>query len=357
MDKLETIAALSQEFGAAQYVLGGGGNTSCKDEATLWIKPSGIAVADMTPRTFVAVDRAKLAALYSLQPPEAPAAREALVKDLMLAAVRPGSSGRPSVEAPLHDSFDAAFVVHLHPALVNGMTCAGDGEAACGRLFPDALWVPYTDPGYSLSMACRRRMRAYADARGRQPTVVFLQNHGVFVAGDSAGAIRDAYGAIMRALSAAYARAGILAELVIGPGPTDAQMRAAEALLRDALGPDEAAFVRGAGACALAEGPLTPDHVVHSRSYPLIGEPTPDALAAFRNAHGYLPRVIARRSGVFAVGASEKAASLALEFALDGALVRQLAGAFGGVGCMDDAARDFIEHWEVEAYRRAQQER
>ena len=38
------------------YVRGGGGNTSCKDAATLWVKPSGTTLAGMTPDTFVAVE-------------------------------------------------------------------------------------------------------------------------------------------------------------------------------------------------------------------------------------------------------------------------------------------------------------
>jgi hypothetical protein len=55
---------------------------------------------------------------------------------------------------------------------------------------------------------------------------------------------------------------------------------------------------------------------------------------------------------VFGVGPARAVAELALELALDGALVAQLARAFGGVRFMSDRARDFIESWEVEAYRR-----
>ena len=59
-------------------------------------------------------------------------------------------------------------------------------------------------------------------------------------------------------------------------------------------------------------------------------------------------------SGVWGIGPSAKQANLALELALDGALVQQLAAAFGGVQFMGDAARDFIENWEVENYRQGQ---
>ncbi len=100
MDVLDTIAKLSGEYGGPEYVLGGGGNTSCKDEDTLWIKPSGTRVKDMTRDSFVAMDRKKIAELYSMAPTEDAVEREKIVKDMMFAAVVPGSEGRPSVEAP-----------------------------------------------------------------------------------------------------------------------------------------------------------------------------------------------------------------------------------------------------------------
>jgi ribulose-5-phosphate 4-epimerase/fuculose-1-phosphate aldolase len=80
---LETITALSHEFGTSDYVRGGGGNTSCKDEHTLWVKPSGTTLSGLTPETFVAMDRAKLAELYGIEPPTDPSGRETLVKDVM----------------------------------------------------------------------------------------------------------------------------------------------------------------------------------------------------------------------------------------------------------------------------------
>ena len=352
MDILETIVRLSHEFGTPDYVRGGGGNTSCKNTSTLWVKPSGTTLAGMTREAFVAMDRAKMAKLYDAPTPEAPAAREELVKKLMVAAVLPSSSGRPSVEAPLHDVFDAAFVVHTHPALVNGMTCAAEGEATCRRLFPNALWIPYTDPGYSLCMACRRAMNDYAKAHGRQPKTVFIQNHGVFMAADTAEDVRESYHAVMAALQLEYAKAGIAADPAAEPAPPPEARQAVAAQLREVMG-KEAAHVFAGGRCPVAEGPVSPDYIVYARAYPLIGEPTREAVEAFRRTRGYFPSVVAYDDmGLFGVGATEKNARLALEFSQDGALVKQLAEAFGGIRYMDERARDFIDNWEVEAYRR-----
>jgi rhamnose utilization protein RhaD (predicted bifunctional aldolase and dehydrogenase) len=57
---------------------------------------------------------------------------------------------------------------------------------------------------------------------------------------------------------------------------------------------------------------------------------------------------------VFGIGTTQEKALLALEFAQDGALVTQLAEAFGGIKYLSDSSREFIENWEVESYRSKQ---
>ena len=348
---LDTIIDLSHEFGTPDYVKGGGGNTSAKDADTLWVKPSGTTLAGLTAQTMVAMDRAKLGRLYAVPTPSAPAAREALVKDMMAAAVRPESKGRPSVEAPLHDTFSARYVVHTHPALVNGMTCGRDGEAACRRLFPDALWMPYIDPGYTLCMEVRKALKARVARDGREPELLFLENHGLFVAADTAAGIRAAYDRVMRALAAEYRQAGVSAILKTGPAPAAADVTAMTQHLQAALGPDAAGVAAG-GAIPVPAGPISPDHIVYSKSYPLRVSPTAAAVAQYKAKYGYAPKVVVAGGAVWGVGTNAKNAALALEFAQDGALVEQLAAAFGGIRYLSDRARDFIDNWEVESYRR-----
>lgn len=350
MTPLETITQLSHEFGGEEYVRGGGGNTSVKDDSTLWVKPSGTTLLGMQPETFVALDRAKIDELYAAESPEDANAREALVKDLMGKSVRPDSSGRPSVEAPLHNSFRARYVVHTHPALVNGLTCACQGRETAERLFPDALWVPYIDPGYTLCMDVRRMLQDYESERGREPELVLLENHGIFIAGDTPEAIRESYARVMEALRSEYDKAGVAMTLETGPAPAEEKVRAMGEALSGLLSEDAASVV-ASGSFPVADGPISPDHIVYSKSYPLRGEPTAESVEAFCRKHGYTPRLLAVEGAVYGIGKSDKAASLALEFAQDGSLVMQLAGAFGGVQFMSDRARAFIENWEVEAYR------
>ncbi len=353
MELLETITRLSHAFGGADYVKAGGGNTSCKNGATLWIKPSGTTLSGLAPARFVALDRGALGRLYTDAPPAEAAERERWVQAVMAAAVHPATPGRASVEAPLHDSFAATFVVHTHPALVNGLTCALGGAAAAASLFPDALWVPYTDPGYTLCLRVRDALAARRQRDGREPRVLLLENHGIFVAGDSADEIVRVSGDVMRALDQVYAAAAVPTALRPGPSPTADAREHVRAIACAALGADGAA-VAAAGAVQPAFGPVSPDHIVYAKSFVYEGVLGEAALQAFVRRRGYAPRLLATDEGLYGIGASQKAADLALELGLDGALVRQLARAFGGIQYLSDAARGFIENWEVESYRARQ---
>ena len=353
MDILSTITELSHAFGTDEYVKAGGGNTSCKTADTLWVKPSGTTLSGLKPETFVAMDRKLLGRLYATETPGDPAAREELVKQMMAAAVKPETPGRASVEAPLHDSLSARFVVHTHPACVNGLTCAIGGRQAAKRLFPEALWMPYVDPGYTLCMAVRRAIAAYRSAHGCEPSLLFLENHGVFVAGDTADEIRAVYARVMKTLRGTYAECGIKETVDVGRAPGENELDGWRKVLSAGLGSD-AVSVAGSGRFEIGSGPISPDHIVYSKSYPFEGVLTSENLCAFKEERGYSPRVVVTDTAVLGVGSSPKAAALALELAKDGALVRKLARAFGGLRYLSDVSRGFIENWEVESYRSKQ---
>ena len=146
---LDTLTSFSNRFGSdPELVLAGGGNTSAKDGNTMYVKASGTALSTITPDGFAAMDRQKLAAMLHKQYPSEDAAREAAaLADLMDARLPGQNAKRPSVETLLHALFPMRYVLHLHPALVNGLTCAVDGAAWAGRLFADAVWIEASKPG------------------------------------------------------------------------------------------------------------------------------------------------------------------------------------------------------------------
>lgn len=353
MTGLEQIVELSHKYGIADYVKGNGGNTSFKDKNTVWVKPSGTTLALVATEAFVAMDRGKLSKLNDVVPPTDPTEREAMIKEYMLNAKLDLDSGRPSVEAPLHNTLNTAFVVHTHPAIVNGMTCALNGAKVAQELFPEALWIDYIDPGYILCMKVRDEINRYKQKYGKEPSIILLDNHGVFIAADTPQEIDDLHGNVISVLTGQYESAGISTELKMEALPDQAKQDSAIDCIKENY-PQAEISIKMSGNFDVSEGPISPDHIVYAKSYAFVGTPEKCAFADFQRKYGYLPNVIAWDNIVFGIGATENKASLALELAQDGALVIQLAKAFGGIEYLSDSSREFIENWEVESYRSKQ---
>jgi len=59
--EIRELLSISNHYGASkEYVIAGGGNTSYKDENTIWIKASGQSLADLTEDGLVAMSRERL---------------------------------------------------------------------------------------------------------------------------------------------------------------------------------------------------------------------------------------------------------------------------------------------------------
>ena len=166
--QLEELSLMSNRYGAnPEYVLAGGGNTSFKSEDYLWVKGSGTSLATIQPQDFVVLERALLDQMWTAQYPEEEDKREAAVlADMMNARVR-GETRRPSVETLLHNLFPQQYVLHVHPAIVNGLTCSIEGEKAMKKLLPGAVWVDACKPGYIFALACKKVMDAYKAEKGK----------------------------------------------------------------------------------------------------------------------------------------------------------------------------------------------
>ncbi|MBR7104549.1 MAG: SDR family NAD(P)-dependent oxidoreductase [Lentisphaeria bacterium] len=349
---LEKITELSRRYGAdPAYVLAGGGNTSCKDEKFLYVKPSGVTLAAITEKDFVKMDRAIIRDCFSKEFANADE-REAFVKRMMAFAVV-NDGGRPSVEAPLHELLPFTYVVHLHPALINGMTCGKDGKEWCKKLFPEALWVDYCDPGFYLAKVVFDACKEYKAANGKDASVIFLQNHGIFAGADTPEEIDAIYAGIMAKLDAHCKAAGVATELPETALDMDCVMEYAPQLRGFMAEAGKVATVVSSAPFAIARGPLTPDHLVYAKAFGVVADaPARADIDAFKAERGYLPRMIeVPGKAVFCAGAKKTAADTVLALARNGALIEQIAQAFGGVNYLTDAQRSFIENWEVESYR------
>ena len=353
---LSVIKELSNRYGAdPEFVLAGGGNTSYKDEKFLYVKPSGVSLAKIVEGDFVKMDRAVVRSCFALGEFSSKAEREAKVKSLMAFAVV-GEGMRPSVEAPLHEILPFKYVVHTHPALVNGMTCGRDGARRCAELFPDALWVEYCDPGFILAKTVYDECEKYRAAKGRDPQVIFLQNHGVFVGAETAEEMDAVYSGMMRKLADFCASAGVDVSPVVPAEPDAECVMSLAPGLRGLLRPEvdgRPVTVAALGDFPIPRGPLTPDHLVYAKAFGVVSA-RPDAaeIEAFRAERGYAPRMVqVPGKAVFCAGKNKSAAATVQALALNGARIETIAAAFGGVHYLSDAQREFIENWEVESYR------
>ncbi len=81
--------------------------------------------------------------------------------------------------------------------------------------------------------------------------------------------------------------------------------------------------------------------------------PSPHAAAGHVARTGAAPViVVAEGTGILATGAAPRQAETARQLFLDAVRVGRGALALGGVRALAPAERQFIEHWEAEAYRR-----
>ncbi len=94
-----------------------------------------------------------------------PVLREEQVKNDLIASITdPGRKKRPSVETSLHEIIRYKFVVHLHPTLINGILCSRNAKNLTLKLFGEkVLFVPYTDPGYTLFKKLETEIKSYRE--------------------------------------------------------------------------------------------------------------------------------------------------------------------------------------------------
>lgn len=195
---MESLVEFSRKYGSdPELVLAGGGNTSMKGNGVLYVKGSGCALATIRPEDFVALDIGKLTAIFDKEYSPVEMERESQFLADVMDAKLPGQEGkRPSVEALLHGLFPQRYVLHLHPALINGLTCGRDGEAWAKKLFGDrVIWVSANRPGYILAKSLYGKLN-------ESTKMVLMKNHGVFFAADTAQELGQLLDEMVTALKA-----------------------------------------------------------------------------------------------------------------------------------------------------------
>ena len=402
-DALGQVLLASHLLGSDRAVANfGGGNTSAKgtapdhvgrDVATMWVKGSGSDLATMEARHFTPLRLEEMEPLVQRDE----MSDEEMVAYLAKCQTDPAAP-RSSIETLLHAFVPAAHVHHTHPDGINALACTNDGEALIAECFgPEAAWVPYIRPGFTLA-----KQDGLAVRENPQLRLVVLAKHGLVVWGDSAEeAYRRTIEVINRAIDFVNARAA--GEARFG-GPDegaghlddtarDAMLRAILPALRGAVSserhkllvvdtsPRALEFVSSRDAGELSDvGAACPDHLVHTKRVPLwipfdpTSEDAEDLKKRIRERAGayrdeyraYVERhgdestvpadpdarvVLVQHVGLVGVAPTTKAAGLSRDLYHRAIEVMAGAHALGGFTSLDQSESFAVEYWPLELYK------
>jgi rhamnose utilization protein RhaD (predicted bifunctional aldolase and dehydrogenase) len=183
---LEKLIELSARVGRdLDLVQAGGGNTSIKENGTLWVKASGKWLARAAEDDmFLPVPMADIARQLAAEDEKFPEYK-----------TRTGTPLRPSVETAVHAVMPQRVVIHVHSVRTIAWAARAQGMEGVAPLLKEIrwVWIPYTHPGIPLAIRMQREM-------AEPPDVLILENHGLIVAAEDCGAAEQLLKTVERRL-------------------------------------------------------------------------------------------------------------------------------------------------------------
>ena len=190
-ERLENFTRVSNSVGArADYVQGGGGNTSVKLPGGLMaIKASGYCLKDIKPDSAYAVrDYEALRRFYNEGNPAGFEDVEKAGSDQAKAnarAIEGLAALRPSVEAGFHSILDT-YVAHSHSVYANLAACSAELQDIARTALADADyswgWVSYVDPCARLTFSIREELARVEAETGLRMSQIIESETGATVA-------------------------------------------------------------------------------------------------------------------------------------------------------------------------------
>jgi NAD(P)-dependent dehydrogenase (short-subunit alcohol dehydrogenase family)/rhamnose utilization protein RhaD (predicted bifunctional aldolase and dehydrogenase) len=373
MDKdLEDLIEISRFYGKSkEFVIGGGGNTSYKDDQFLYVKASGNELSKINKNGFVKIDRAKLDEISAKTYPENETQRDRLLtEDLLKCCLVNKLHLRPSVESPLHHLINYKFVVHTHSTWINALLCSNDAEHYIKNNLPaDVLFMHYTNPGYVLFKTLYTSIVAYRKQYSHDPKIILVENHGVFISADSIEEIKSLYELVLGKVSTSIKDKFNLDELPENPLANNLlpaiRMILSEGSVKLLKLKNNALiqhFTSSSSQAALVSLPFTPDNIVYCKPHPLYIEKTGSAdeiladlvlkVNEYKEKYGYNPKIILiREIGMIAVDDNIGMVETISDVFEDLMKISFLSESFKGPHFMNPKQISYIENWESEKYR------
>jgi rhamnose utilization protein RhaD (predicted bifunctional aldolase and dehydrogenase)/NAD(P)-dependent dehydrogenase (short-subunit alcohol dehydrogenase family) len=280
-------------------VLHGGGNASVKipendlfggNEEVLYVKGSGCDLETIDAAGFAPVRLDYLRRLASL--PALPDAQ--MVNELATHRRRAGAPA-PSVETLLHAILPHKYVDHTHADAVLSVSNAPDGDKRIREIYGDKVVViPYLMAGFELASHCARE---FPKQKTKNTVGLVLLSHGIV---SFAADARESYERMIDLVSMAekYLAAKKAWSVALPSVAPPAFKRVEAAQLRSEVSRaagfpllsrcnDSSRFLSFARYPALARlsqgGPATPDHVIYTKPWPMLGRNVEDFSSSYRN--------------------------------------------------------------------------
>jgi rhamnose utilization protein RhaD (predicted bifunctional aldolase and dehydrogenase)/NAD(P)-dependent dehydrogenase (short-subunit alcohol dehydrogenase family) len=364
-------------------VLHGGGNTSVKlreknlfgeEEEVLYVKGSGWDLETIEPAGFTPVALPyvrKLAGLGQLSDPQ-------MVNELNTHMLRAGAPS-PSVETILHAILPHKYVDHTHADAVLSVSNTPEGDRRIRDIYGERVVViPYVMAGFDLAAYCAREFPRQA---GKSTVGMVLLSHGVFSFGADA---RQSYELMIELVSMAEEYLTRKKAWHVS-APLNAKSQPGSLLKREELAKLRRAIADQAGFPMVLrvndsekylgfaqrpdleklsqQGPATPDHVIRTKPFPMLGRDVAEYASRYR---AYFERFSAKAKDKKTMldAAPRMALDPGLGFAAAGrtakdtAIVEELydhtidvilrAEALGGWRALDQQHTFDIEYWDLE---------
>ncbi len=277
-DPLAMRVYTSRLLGSDQnLVLHGGGNTSVKIGEYLYVKGSGWDLASIEKEGFPAVDLAvlkKMATLPSLSDSDMVVGQKEAMKDK--------TYPNPSVEAILHAIIPFKTVDHTHADAVVTISNTLHGKKILQEIYgKKMLIIDYVMPGFILAK------KIYEETKGvdwGEIDGIILLNHGIFTFDNHP---KKSYDKMIKYVTMAENYLQMHAPLEIPPTNLckldNDDLKHFASLVSPLRGtPVTAELIDSDEACYFAtlpnanslihRGPLTPEHVIRTKAFPLVVE-------------------------------------------------------------------------------------
>ena len=236
------------------FIQATGGNTSFKNNGTLWVKASGKELK-----------KAKIENIF------VPINLKSIISQIKNCSVKlesldPNINLRPSIETSLHAIIPSKFVIHTHPLDLIVHTVLPESK----KFFDESLigykwnWVEYVKPGLEIA----KKIIEFKNKQNFQ--IYILENHGLIISGDDHSQLLEIQNDIFQKIKINNRKSPdinfpLLNKLIIIIQQKGIQAKLPSFKLIHSLAVDKVSFELAAN-----KNPLFPDQVVFSGLRPLV---------------------------------------------------------------------------------------